>query len=64
MKRLLTGTALLTICAPMIAYAAGATDAAPIMAPDGASRVQAAPEGAESTMSSDPLTHLNGVATV
>lgn len=64
MKRLLTGTALLTICVPMIAYAAGAPDAAPNMAPNGASRVQMAPEGAESTMSSDPLTHANGVAAV
>lgn len=66
MKRLLTGTALLTICIPMMAYAAGAENTAPTMnspmAPQGASRVQAAPEGADSTMSPDTITQANGVA--
>ncbi len=68
MKRLLTGTALLTICVPMMAYAAGTDNAAPTMttpmAPAGASRMQVAPEGAESTLSSDTITQSNGVALI
>lgn len=68
MKRLLTGTALLTICIPMMAYAAGTDNAAPTMttpmAPAGASRTQVAPEGADSTLSSDTITQSNGVSLI
>jgi sporulation protein YlmC with PRC-barrel domain len=62
MKRLLTGTALLTICVPMMAYAAGAENTAPQMAPEPGSRVQVAPEGANAAMSGDTITQANGVS--
>jgi sporulation protein YlmC with PRC-barrel domain len=64
MKRLLTGTALLTLCVPMMAYAAGAENTAPAMAPVGADRIQAAPEGADNTMSPDTITQANGVSVI
>ncbi|HEY4344676.1 MAG TPA: PRC-barrel domain-containing protein [Parvibaculum sp.] len=70
MKRLLTGTALLAICVPVMAYAAGAENTAPAsptmsspMTPTtGTSRLQAAPEGADAAMSPDAVTQSNGVA--
>lgn len=61
MKRLLAGTALLTVCIPMISYAAGADNIAPPVSPDAASRVQVAPEGAKSALSPDVITHESGV---